>query len=75
MIVVTVVPSSLNQIEFHMVQNQDVSCHHVHIPFNFKGNGNIFFRVKGRVRYWVTIGREERGLNIGFGEHGGGEGD
>ena len=35
MIVVTV-----NQMEFHFVQNQKENCHHDHIPFNVKANAN-----------------------------------
>ena len=43
MIVMTVFPSILNQIEFHLVQNRKENCHHDHIPFNVKGIGSIFF--------------------------------
>ena len=35
----------LNQMEFHLVQNRN--CHHDHIPFNLKRNGNIVFPVQG----------------------------
>ena len=45
MIVVTVFLPILNQIEFHLVQNRKENCHHYHIPFNVKGNGNIVFSV------------------------------
>ena len=31
----------LNQIEFHLIHNRKKICHHEHIPFNLKGNGNI----------------------------------
>ena len=31
------------QIEFLLVQNREKNCHHDHIPYNFKGNINIFF--------------------------------
>ena len=31
--------------EFHLVQNWKENCHHDHIPFNVKGNGNIVFSV------------------------------
>ena len=43
MIVVTVFLSILNQMEVHLVQNRKENCHHDHIPFNMKGNGNIVF--------------------------------
>ena len=43
MIVVTVFLSILNQMEIHLVQNRKENCHHDHIPFNVKGNGNIVF--------------------------------
>ena len=45
MIVVTVLFSILNQMEFHLVQNWKENCYHDHIPFNVKGNGNIVFSV------------------------------
>ena len=45
MIVVTVFFSILNQMDFHLVQNRKENCHHDHIPFNVKGNGNIVFSV------------------------------
>ena len=45
MIVRTVFLLILNQIEFHLVQNRKESCHHDHIPFNLKGNGNKVFSV------------------------------
>ena len=32
-------------MEFHLVQNRKEKCHHDHIPFNLKGNGNIVFSV------------------------------
>ena len=41
----TVFISILNQIEFHLVKNRKENCHHDHIPFNVKGNGNIVFSV------------------------------
>ena len=34
------------KIEFHLVQNRNENCHHDHIPFNLKGNGNRVFSVK-----------------------------
>ena len=34
-----------NQMEFHLVQNRKENCHHGHIPFNVKGNGNSFLSV------------------------------
>ena len=48
MIVVTVFHSISNQMDFHLVQNRKESCHHDHIPFNVKGNGNIVFSVWGQ---------------------------
>ena len=42
---VTVFLSILNQMEFQLVQNRTEKCHHDHIPFNMKGNGNIVFSV------------------------------
>jgi len=42
-IVGTVFHSIFNQMEYHLVQNRKGNCHHDHIPFNVKGNGNIFF--------------------------------
>ena len=35
----------LNQMDFNLVQNRKENCHHDHIPFNVKGNGNIVFSV------------------------------
>ena len=35
----------LNQMEFNLVQNRTENCHHDHIQFNAKGNGNIIFSV------------------------------
>ena len=31
--------------EIHLVQNRKENCHHDHIPFNMKENGNIVFSV------------------------------
>ena len=45
MIVVTVILSILNRMEFHSVQNRKDNCHHDHIPFNVNGNGSIVFSV------------------------------
>ena len=36
-------PFDFEQMEFHLVQNRKENCHHDHIPFNVKGNGNIVF--------------------------------
>ena len=34
------------QMEFHLCsENRKENCHHDHIPFNVKGNGNIVFSV------------------------------
>ena len=46
-LVVTVFFSILNQIEIHLAQNRKENCHHDHIPFKMKGNGNIVFSVYG----------------------------
>ena len=46
MIMVTVLLSILNQMEFHLVQNRKENCHYDHIPFNVKGNGRIVFSVR-----------------------------
>ena len=40
MIVVIVFLSILNQMDFYLVQNRMENCHHNHIPFNVRGNGN-----------------------------------
>ena len=48
MIVVTVLLSILNQMELHQVQNRKENCHHDHIPFNLKGNGNIVYSEYGQ---------------------------
>ena len=32
-------------ISLHLVQNRKENCHHDHIQFNVKGNGNIVFSV------------------------------
>ena len=53
MVVVTVFLSILNQIEFHLIQNRKENCHHDHIPFNVKENGNIVFS-------WCTKRRANR---------------
>ena len=45
MIMVTVFLSILNQMDFHVVQNQKENCHHDRIPFNLKGNESIVFSV------------------------------
>ena len=45
MVMVTVFLSILNQMEIHLVQNRKEHCHHDHIPFNVKGNGNTVFSV------------------------------
>ena len=50
MIVVTVFFSTLNQMDFHLVQNWKENCHHDHIPFNVKGNWNIVFSVQSGFR-------------------------
>ena len=38
----------LNKMEFHLVLNRKENCHHDHIPFNFKGNGNKVFSASVR---------------------------
>ena len=35
-------------MEFNLVHNLKDNCHHDHIPFNFKRNGNIVFLVYAR---------------------------
>ena len=45
MIVVTVFLSILNQLELHLAKNRKENCHHDHISFNVKGNGNIVLSV------------------------------
>ena len=36
-------------MEFYLVQIRKENCHHDHIPFNLKGNGNTsFLSVEGR---------------------------
>ena len=47
MIVVTVLLSILNQMEFNLVQIRKENCRHDHIPFNLKGNGNPVFWSRG----------------------------
>ena len=42
MITVAVILSILNQLEFHLIQNRNENSHQDHIPFNLKGNGNLF---------------------------------
>ena len=34
-----------DRIEINLVQNRKENCHHDHIPFNLKGNGNKVFSV------------------------------
>ena len=51
MILVTVFLSILNQMEFYLVKNRKENCHHDHIPFNVKGNGNIVFSVHGTGKF------------------------
>ena len=50
-IVVTILLSILNQMEFHLIQNPKEYCHHDHIPFHVKGNGNIVFSVYANFVY------------------------
>ena len=45
----------LNQIELHLVQNRKENCHHDHIPFNLKGNGNIVFSVNISSLHWTFM--------------------
>ena len=40
-------PFDFEPNRFHFVQNRKEHCHHDHIPFNVKGNGNIVFSVHG----------------------------
>ena len=61
MIVMTVFLSILNQMDFHLIQNQKEKCHHNHIPFNMKGNGNrynvktVFVRDQGVQKCLIDI--------------------
>ena len=52
----TVFLSILNLIKFNLVQNRKENCHHDHISFNLKGNGNIVFSVYTVVcrRFFLT---------------------
>ena len=50
MVVVTVLLSILNQMEFHLIQNRKENCHHDHIPFNLKGNEILVETPRGAVR-------------------------
>ena len=45
MILVTVLLSILNQMEFHLLQNRKENCHQDYNPFNLKGNGIRIFSV------------------------------
>ena len=56
MIVVTVYLSILNQMELRLVQNRKENCHHDHIPFNVKGNGNIVFSVQDDIAHTFCAG-------------------
>ena len=49
----------LNRIEFHLVQNRKENCHHDHIPFNLKENGNLFFLNLKRHENLVSESHEE----------------
>ena len=49
-------PFDLNQVDFHLVQNQIENCHNDHIPFDLKGNGNIVFSAS-----LVNMGSQLRG--------------
>ena len=42
MILVAVVPSILNQMEFNLLQNREENCPHDHISYTLEGNGNMF---------------------------------
>ena len=53
-IMVTVFLSILNWTEFHSVQNWKENYHHVHTPFNMKGNRNVVFSVKVGVEQWTS---------------------
>ena len=64
MIVVTVFLSILNQMEFHLVQNQKENCNHDHIPFNVKGNGTLVFSAWNPRRFRVI----KLGHRVGFQE-------
>jgi len=58
MIVLTVFLLILIQMEIYLVQNRKENCHHDHISFDVKGNGNIEFLsvpYYDRLRYFYTI--------------------
>ena len=57
MIVVTVFYSILNQMEFYLVQNGMETCHHDHILFNVKGNGNIVFSVYAESKQFLNLAK------------------
>ena len=61
MIIVTVFHSILNQMEFHLVQNRKENCHHDHILFNVKGNGNKVFSVQRDIDMQQLHARGEYG--------------
>ena len=45
----------LNQMEFHLVQNRKENCHHDHIPFNLKGNGNIYISICFQIEWDMIV--------------------
>ena len=49
MIVVTDFLSILNQMEFHLVENQNENCYHDYIPFNVRGDENKVFSVYAQI--------------------------
>ena len=59
---VTVFLSNLNEMDFHLVQNRKENCHHDHIPFNVKGNGNIVFSVCVSARTCVHVQAEAQNV-------------
>ena len=61
MIVMTVLLSifNTNGIPFGS-ENQKENCYHDHIPFNVKGNGNIVFSVRSRVKVVMNVNECER---------------
>ena len=63
MIVVTVFLSILKEMEFHLVQNRKVNCHHNHIPFNVKGIGCIVSRCRNSIHRKLTCVGTSKNLN------------
>ena len=59
----TVFLSTLNQMEYHLVQNRKENCPHDHIPFNVKGNGILVFSVYSQINTFIWEYWKARGLS------------